>query len=493
MIAMTLSDILTVIGGVSSSATTSVRVTGVSTDTRRLESGDLFFALDGDRFRGSDHIGEAFRAGAVAVVTQRLGEAPEGAPQIVVDDSVASLVALARHRRRALRARVVAVTGSNGKTTTKDAIAALLSSTFAVAAAPKSFNNRIGVALSILAADETTDWLVLELGTNAPGEIAELSDLARPDFAVITCVGPSHLERLGDLDGVRREKLSIVTGMDCGKLFVCGDDAFLREGAAALPMMERGLSVETYGLGHDCDRYPESAAFDADHVRLRWRADGPWIEAHLAGRHDLQNLVAAATIACEAGMNDVDVARAASGIRHAPLRHERREREGVEFVLDCYNANLASMRASAEAFRSRSATGRRVGVFGDMLELGAASSRMHRELGAFLATETFDLLVFVGAEIAAAVEGVKEAGGIDEVVHVHDVVSARREVFARVSPGDVVLVKGSRGMALERLLDDDAQFTSTSTSTSKNNSATRNSAPSTEENDLGRIVGSVLS
>ncbi len=417
-------------------------VTGVSTDSRSTRTGDLFIALDGDRFHGSDHLQQALDAGAVAAITPRSDVDDDRV--MLVADTTAALGTLAHAYRLTLDCVVVAITGSVGKTTVKEMLRGLLSESFDVVASAKSFNNRIGVPLTLLSADAETEVMIVEVGSNALGEICELSIMARPTMGVITAIASAHLQGLGSIEGVRDEKLSLVAGMAEGTpLFLNADDAIL--GDVALTSHD----IRYFALDSAHAFAPVNAAVSSDHCALHF-SDGPPVEAAMGGRHNALNLVASVAVARELGMDADSIRLGAARIVAPSLRNERRSLNGWELVLDCYNANPASMKASLDAFQAGgdSSSARSVFILGDMLELGDSSAELHAALGQQVAKCQCDLLLLIGDEVAHTHRAVLDAGMSASVVH-RFTTDQKLDLLDHLCEGDRVLVKGSRGLALE--------------------------------------------
>ena len=400
-------------------------------DSREVEPGDLFVAIPGERVDGGRFAGGALRAGAWGVLTTPAWAATlDGGAVLAAEDPVAALGALARAWRRALGARVIGVTGSVGKTSTKDLIAALIAPHRSVAASRANFNTEIGLPLELLAAPEGTEVLVLELAMRGFGQIAELTAICEPDVGVITNVGPVHLEQMGSLDGVARAKAELLVGMRDGGV------AVVPAGEPRLdPYLRDGLEVVRFGDGGDVRfAHGSSSTVVAGGERIE-------LELPFASRHNLQNTLAAVAAARAVGVRPggrVDVAFGA-------LRGERIElARGATVVNDCYNANPLSMRAALDDLATQEPAGRRVAVLGDMLELGPEEAAHHRGIGVHAGDAGVELLIAVGPRAAAMLDAF---GG--EAHAVADAAAAAGLADELVGPGDVVLVKGSRGVGLE--------------------------------------------
>jgi UDP-N-acetylmuramoyl-tripeptide--D-alanyl-D-alanine ligase len=424
-----------------------LRYTGVSTDSRAIEEGQLYVALVGDRFDGHDFIADATSKGARAAVVSR---DPTGSTELrlyPVDDTLVALGALAAHRRRRLRVPVVAITGSSGKTTTKDLTSAALSSMKRVHATKGNRNNRVGMPLTLLAVPEDAEAVVLELGTNEPGEIRTLAQVARPDIGVVTTVGESHLEKLGSLDGVLQEKLDLLRGLaDSGRCVVGDDPPQLADQARSFCPR---LRVAGWSERADSDLRPQQADVDVfGRYVFRWRDQT--VTMPLAGKHAVADAMIALAIADLLGVAPKDAVRGLAGAETNPLRGEVRRIGALTVIVDCYNANPQSVGAALDVLEGQGVATRRVAVLGTMLELGQASSRLHLGVLQDALEREIDLVVATGAFGAAASElGLKDASRLITAV---DWKEAYPLLRGRLAGDEVVLLKASRGVALEGIL-----------------------------------------
>lgn len=438
---------------------------GVGTDTRGDLDRRAFFALRGERHDAHDYLLDALRAGAALLVVERSrwGRVrvadPGKAAVLMVDDARRALVDSAVAWRRQLeRVQVVAVTGSAGKTTTKRLIDGVLSRRLRGTSSPRSFNNDVGVPLTLCAARRAHDYVVCEIGMNAPGEIAMLTGIARPTVAVVTMVGRAHLERLGSVEAIAREKLDIVAGLQPGGLAVVrGDSALIDEALGrALP---EGVRLVRFGEG------------PANHVRLlSRRADGTGqsisvdacgrrFEARMpmGGMHNALNALAAVAIGVDRGLSDAEIAAGLEAVAPADMRMVRQQVGAYTVYNDAYNANPDAVAAALAAFAEMAAqSARRVVVLGDMLELGDGAPALHSETGRLVARSFAggppDLAVFVGKLSAHSAAAARECRAA-RVLHVPDLQPASMSLIAEaLEPGDAILLKGSRGSAMERLL-----------------------------------------
>ena len=431
------------------------RITRVTTDSRQVKAGDLFVALRGERFDGHDFIDAAVRAGAQAVLIDRnvpLSEEVKQTGVVVmqVEDTVQALGALARFYRRNLcgSVNVVAVTGTNGKTTVREMIYHVLSRFKKGHRSPRNYNNNIGVPLTIFGIEAEHDFAVVEIGTNAPGEVATLSRIAEPDIAVITRVGPSHLDGLKDIEGVSVEKVSIVVGLKEHGVLVCG--------VGHPPTLERaeslGRHVIKFGLDTKCDVYAEKVERDKGGVRFVTN-DRCEVRLGILGVHNVNNALAALAVVRRLGITSEQFSEAMKDFKPAKGRMECREVHGITVIDDSYNANPVSMTAALEELVNFPQAKRRVFVVGDMYELGEKSEQFHRELGRNIAGEGIELLLTVGPKGAQVAESALEAGmGRGSIMRCKNSKRMARLIKSMLYDGDVVLVKGSRAMEMENVI-----------------------------------------
>ena len=426
----------------------------VTTDSRDARSGDLFFALRGDRFDGHRFVASALASGAPACVCSTTSArcVPERFHDrcLWVDDSTAALGRLAGHYRRCVlpaSVRVVAVTGSNGKTTTKDMIDHVLSGSMKGQCAPRSFNNAVGVPLTLLGANADDRYVVTEIGTNAPGEIGSLAAMVRPDVAIITSLGEAHLEGLGDIDAIASEKTSILDCVaDGGVAFVNVDHPRIR---SALRRRSPRVRIITFGT---CARAElRVRELHTSIQETRFEIEGfPAITLSLPGAHHATNATAAAAVGRWFAVDPAEIVDRLGTFQSAGGRTRVIECGGLTVVDDTYNANPASMAAAIETLRT-AAHGRRVFVMGDMLELGEASDPRHRAAVRAVLDAGIEVLLTVGDACRRAVDAcvVNPRGA---VVCCPDCASAVRTLGDLLIAGDTVWLKGSRRMGLEALV-----------------------------------------
>jgi UDP-N-acetylmuramoyl-tripeptide--D-alanyl-D-alanine ligase len=433
---MQLSQVARAVNGRPSRPLASETVTGVSTDTRSIRAGDLFFALRGASFDAHDFLAQAFEKGAVAAIVDR--DVPSPGLTISVGDTLQALGTLAAAYRMTLGARVVGVAGSNGKTTTKEMIAHVLGRERRVIKAQGSFNNNVGVPITIFQADERTESAVLEIGTNHPGEIAKLGEIARPDIAVLVSIGAEHLEGLGSLDGVADEETAIFDYLRSGGYAVVHDDPRILSRVHLPP--EKFI---TFGLGRSADLHP--TWIDG----MRFGVRGVEFRLGLLGEWNIQNALAATAVAMLHGIPLDEIAQRLADFRPPKMRMERLDLAGVTIINDAYNSNPESASRAVREFSRFPSKGRRVAVIGDMRELGATSETYHRELGRQLAESGIDVVVGVGRECRALLS---ELGGRKEQHGFESVEELKPTLDGLIKAGDAVLLKGSRGVGLERVV-----------------------------------------
>ena len=456
MIELTLAEIAAAVGGRLSGDGT-VTVTGaVTVDSRDVGPGDLFVALPGERVDGHDFLAAAAAAGAAAALTTRPDDA---LPCVVVDDGVAALglLAAAVHRRMVADGVVtVGITGSSGKTSTKDLLGQVLATAGPTVSPPGSYNNDIGLPLTVLSADASTRFLVLEMGARGPGHIARLCRIARPEVGVVLNVGSAHLGEFGGVEGIAQAKGELVEALPPnGTAVLNADDP------RVLGMAPRTVArVLTTGRGPDADVRAVGVTLD-DGARPRFTlaalGEQHPVALQVVGEHQVANALSAAGAALAAGMRPAEVAAALSeAVPRSRWRMEvTRRADGVTVVNDAYNANPESMRAALAALAGLPGT-RRIAVLGAMAELGPGADGEHERLGRDAAAGGVDLVVAVGSDAVGIARGARAAGlsAGEGSVHVPDRAAARSLLSEVLRPGDVVLVKASRTYGLEKLAED---------------------------------------
>ena len=425
-----------------------LRFARICTDTREVGEGDLFVALQGERYDGHDFVTEAAAKGARGAVVSRTVEVDNVMPLYLVPDTLDGLAGLARSRRRALAGQVIGITGSSGKTTVKELIAAALRGTFVVHQTTGSRNNRVGLPLSILDAPINAQFLVLEMGTSEPGEIATLTGIAEPDHVVLTTVGEAHLTGLSSLEGVLSEKLDLLRGSSPSGEAVVGDEPPLLAFAAREVRADAHIS----GFSERADPECRGAELTQESCgRYRFRIWDREVKAGLPGVHGAHNLLMALACARYLGADESSAIEGASAVTPGPLRGEAKTIGSLTIVLDCYNANPQSVVATLELLSGLPGDGPRVAVLGSMLELGASSRALHRSTLERALALPLDLVVATGDFASSG----RPAAGPDqpELIVAPTIDEGYSALRSRLMGSETVLLKASRGVAMETLVD----------------------------------------
>ena len=453
----TLSEILEATRGRLRSGGDHGRIRGMATDSRTLQPGQAFLAIRGPHFDGHAFTEEARSRGAGALIVEA-GAGPAaaaGLPVIEVDQTTVAFGDLALAHRRRFAVPVIAVTGSCGKTTTKEMIAAVLGASRRVLASVGTDNNQIGVPQTLLRLQPEHQAVVLEMGTNHPGELARLCAIAQPTIGVVTNIGLAHLEFFGSLAGVLQEKLTLVRALSGADLaIVNGDDPLIRRALTTQPPAARQL---TYGIGRSCD--VQARRIEPLASGTRFTIEGPGVAEPttvtlpLLGRHNVINALAAAACGVPWGLPPQEIAAALAQLRPVAMRLEPVRRNGLTILNDCYNANPTSMRQALEVLREHPGPRPRVFICGDMAELGPGAPQFHREVGRWAREAQVDVIIAIGRHAQAVLEGAVTAGrgGEDRACATLAEAEASLEQLPLVRA--TVLVKGSRAMGLERIVD----------------------------------------
>jgi len=429
---------------------------GISTDTRTLQSGNLFVALRGDNFDGGDYLDRAGQLGAAALLVQpdqleKLTAASRcHTPAIAVNDTEAAYGALASYWRRRFSIPVVAITGSSGKTTTREMVAAIVSMTLNTLKTEGNFNNQIGLPLTLFNLRASHHLAVVEMGTNSPGEIAKLAAIAMPDIALITNIGPAHLEGLGSIEAVAAEKCSLWEQMKgSGTAIINHDDPALTP--YARHWTGRRIS---FGFSDGSDVTARNIENLSDRgVRFDLVAANDSVPVFLSavGRHNIKNALAAAAVARTLGIGLAEIAAGLALFRPVPGRTEiKKLGNGACLIIDTYNANPYSVIEALKTLQELRKTGSAAAILGDMLELGEAAERWHREVGALVAEGMIDSLYLKGNLARYIAAGAREKGFPEEkIVFFEQPQEVVSRLLPRLKKGDWVLLKGSRRMKME--------------------------------------------
>lgn len=450
---ITAGEIAAVVSGELIQGRSETAFTRVSTDTRQIKYGDLFVALIGERFDAHEFIGQAIFGGAAGlIVSRRVPVESWQGPVITVKDTLLALQELARHNRRNFAGFVVAVTGSNGKTTTKDMIFSVLEQKCPALRTQGNLNNHIGLPLTMLQLDDSYGAAVLEMGMRGMGEIDLLAGLALPNAAVITNVGETHLERLGSLVNIGKAKGEIMEHITPqGFAVLNGDDPLVRLQAKRC----RG-TVVYFGTGEDADI--RAIDIEVTNGKADFTAITPVgsikIKLPVPGRHNVLNSMAAIGIGLKAGLTLSQVKTGLERTRLTSMRLEIIENGRISVINDSYNANPASAKAALQILADVSQGCRKVAIIGDMYELGNRTAEGHREVGVAAAEGGVDVLITVGKLAVEIALGATLADQPPvEIISLATNAEAKKHLEKIIAPGDVVLVKGSRGMKLEEVVE----------------------------------------
>ena len=431
------------------------QVLQVSTDSRQVRPGDLFFALSGERYDGHAFLADAAAKGAAAVVVDRDKPActdrlPRSVGIIAVDNTRSALGRLAARYRADFSLPVIAVAGSNGKTTTKELVASVLRQCGPALWSEASFNNDIGVPLTLLQLNRTHAAAVIEAGTNHPGELAPLLRLIQPRYGVLTSIGREHLEFFGTVEGVAEEEGALAEALPAtGKLFINGDSEWTPAIArrAVAPVVTVGFGERNDWRARQVRVGEDGVRFEAEAPRSGSREE---YQLRLLGRHQVSNALLALAVGTELGANPEQLRRGLLECAAPKMRLQVWESRGVRFLDDTYNANADSMLAALQTLADYPCRGRRVAVLGEMAELGEHTVAAHREVGRRAAEAGVDLLIVVGSLGLEIAQGAREAGLV-ETRQFGDVAAAAFGVQDLLQPGDVVLLKASRSTGLEKV------------------------------------------
>ena len=426
---------------------------GVSIDSRTIQSGQVFFAITGENFDGHQYAASAIEEGTACIVVQQDVDTPPQTktPLIQVDNCIAALAQFAAWYRQQLSAKIIAITGSVGKTTTRQILHQILSRFFKCRQARGSFNNHIGLPLTILSAEPDDEILLLELGSNHPGEIESLTRIANPDIALITLVAPSHLEGFGTLENIVKEKASIVQGLRTGGAFhVNGDQHDLLSHIRT----HYDVPITSFGLAQECDVVGTNLQTEGDGGSLV--IDGQIVRVPLAGRANLMNVLAAWAVCRGLNISLPDFAKAAKWLKPPDLRLQIETIGPLTILNDCYNANPASMANALFCLFSMAADTekRKVFIAGSMAELGLQSESLHTQLGKQAVSEGVQVLLAAGPFAEQILQGAAELKVSDpfKFCAFKNTEQLCDNLHKWIKPDDIILVKGSRSANLEKAI-----------------------------------------
>ncbi|MCF7804978.1 MAG: UDP-N-acetylmuramoyl-tripeptide--D-alanyl-D-alanine ligase [Candidatus Marinimicrobia bacterium] len=426
------------------------RITGADIDSRRIKSGMLFIARQGDQADGHQFIEQAFMNGAVAAIVESRwydsAENSDGLPLIVVEDSDSALRGLAAQVRSNFSGPVLGITGSNGKTTTKEMTAEILGAQYTVLSTPGNFNNLWGLPLTILQAQQEHDFWVLEMGTNHPGEIEALCDIASPTAGLITTVNESHSEHFHSLEAIAKEKLMLFESIpEGGIIFQNLDNEFIAKYSSP------GKTVITYSVETKAQKTAQITSIDP-YSRVHCQINGIGkVRLGVPGVFQISNALAAVTIADTYGVPGEVIQDRLESFHGVPGRVKIVEKQNYTVIDDTYNANPASMREAIDILAKMPAGSRRIAILGDMLELNSTRERKHRDIGEYLGEHRIDIVIGVGELARNIIKGVQTTSTA-ETYHFDDYVECMNSIRGIVHTGDIILVKASHGIHLEKVV-----------------------------------------
>lgn len=453
MMPIKLEDLARIVEGRMAGGDPSQLVLNISTDSRTLQPGDLYVPLKGERFDGHDFIWEAVSRGAMGFLTSQSYTREDDLAIIQVRDCLAALQALAREVRNRSSYRTIGLTGSTGKTSTKDFLKSILARRFKVRATPKSYNNEVGLPLTILAAGSQDEILIAELGMRGEGQIAQLCEILRPDMGIVTRIGPVHLETLGPEDRIARAKGELVEAIpETGLVVLNRDDRWF-------PYMvgkARGRVV-SYGIDSEAEVRATDIELDAEarpSFQLISRNGKTLVKLETMGEHNVANALAAAALADGLGVSMEEIREGLQEAELSGMRMEMVRVGGIRIINDAYNANPMSMKAALRTLSHVGKRARTIALLGDMLELGEKAVYYHREIGREVVEQKIDFLIAVGDLSKYTYEAAVEAGLEQKrALLVDSLDDAANEIKKILSSGDVLLIKASRAIGLERVLE----------------------------------------
>jgi UDP-N-acetylmuramoyl-tripeptide--D-alanyl-D-alanine ligase len=447
MAKLLVQEILTATGGILIRGEKDFAFQNLSIDSRTILPGDLFLPLKGKRFDGHSFISEAKAKGAKGVIFAEETK-EELAVMIKVPDTKRALLQIAQHWRKRFSPKVVAITGSNGKTTVKEMVAHIAQKKYKVLKAKESYNNEIGVPLTLLQLTEEIEVLVLEMEMNEIGGIRLLCEISQPEIGVVTNISDTHLEFLKNREGVAKEKRELLESLpENGIAVLNGDDPLVQKMGKEFP-----LSKITFGLSPDNDYFPQEVRFSPASTQYLLQGKYP-VTLHLIGEGNLYNSLAALATTSALGIDPPTAITALADFQPPPLRYQRINLSSCKILLDCYNANPASM---AEALKTLKmiAPSRKVGILGDMKELGEKTEEFHYQLGK-MASGYLDILIAVGEWREVVIKGARDNGmSADQTFAREEKEEVIPLLLSLLKPGDTILIKGSRAMGMEKIYEE---------------------------------------
>lgn len=423
----------------------------VTTDSRKVSNGALFVALKGEHFNGEDFAAEAFKKGAAGVLVSKAFDKNLDGVTIKVDDTLTAYRQIAGAWRDRFNIPIVAVTGSNGKTTTKDLAAAALNGLGNVLKTSGNFNNEVGVPMTLLSLGDTHKAAVVEIGMRGLGQIESLAEIVQPTIGIVTNVSETHIELLGSIENIARAKGELVEAIKSGGTIILNADN--QHTAAMKNIVRDGVRILTYSLDKDADFIAKDILIGSvsTEFTLSFRGKEYDFEIPMLGRHNVSNALAAIAAGYACGLTVPQVQRGFSTLTTTKMRYEVIRRDGLTIINDAYNASPASMRAAIRT-TSEVYDGRLIAVLGDMLELGNISEQVHREIGAELVENKFDTLITLGELGKFIAAGARDAG-LKNVYTFDTHEDAAKKILELVRDGDTILFKASHVMHMEKIIE----------------------------------------
>ena len=447
---LTIAEILQATQGNLIQGNPNIVITQVSTDSRTLKKGDLFVALVGEKFDGHNFLEDVCQQGTIGIVVSKpVTDFSRLTPPIIVqvNDTLVALGDIANCHRRKFDLPIVAITGSNGKTTTKDITSSVLAQRFSVFKSEKSYNNQIGIPSRLMQISAADEIAVLEIGTSWPGEIDRLSQITAPTVGVITNIGPAHLELLGSIEGVAEEK---------GALLTHAEHAILNADDPMTPRLATRVcgQITTFGWQNDADVSAHEIEIDSSgKPAFTLKIEGDEIDrVHLPclGKHNIYNALAAAGVGIWAGLTPTEIRTGLERFQPADMRMQPIVHNNLHIINDAYNSNPESLKSALAFLSDIEITGKRIAILGDMLELGEHSHTLHLKTGQAIPTN-INLLITVGPHSRAIAHGAE--GSVESIISCDTPKQAAQQLTKYAQPGDAVLIKGSRGIQLEQVLE----------------------------------------
>ncbi len=446
---LSLNEIVKVTNAETNSAE-NIFFTGVTTDSRKISDGVLFVALKGEKFNGETFAQDALNKGAAAVLVSKSAPNFDGVT-LKVEDTLTAYQQIAKSWRERFKIPVVAITGSNGKTTTKDLTAAALSALGKVCKTSANFNNEIGVPMTLLEIDETHKAAVVEIGMRGLHQIENLAQYVKPNIGIVINVNETHIEILGSIENIAKAKGELVQAIQAGGTVILNADNFYT--AEMKKLANSGVKILTYGIDNAADLTAENISTDGNSTNfiLKYGGESYNFEVPIIGRHNVSNALAAIAAGLSVNLSIEEIQRGISNLTATKMRLEIIQRKNFTIVNDAYNASPASMEAAIKTV-AEIYSGRKIAVLGDMLELGAISEKVHRAVGKQLVENNFETLIAFGELGKFIAAGAKDAG-LKNIFTVDTHKDAAKKILEIVQAGDTVLFKASHGMHLEKILE----------------------------------------